>query len=40
MHLKFFSQLPDNAYASISKCPLQFANFAALMQDNVESTEV
>ena len=40
MHLKFFPQLPDNAYASHSKCPLQFRNFAALMQANVESTEV
>jgi len=40
MHLKFFSQQPDNAYVSLSKGPLQFTNFAALMQVNVESTEV
>jgi len=33
-------QLPDNAYASHSKCPLQFTNFAALMHANIESTEV
>jgi len=26
MHLKFFSQLPDNAYASHSNCPLQFTS--------------
>jgi len=38
MHLKFFLQLPDNAYAPHSKFPLQFTNFAALMQANVEST--
>jgi len=40
MYLKFFSQLTDNTYASHSKFPLQFANFAALMQANVVSTEV
>jgi len=39
MHLKLFLQLPDNAYASHSKC-LQFTNFTALMQANAESTEV
>jgi len=40
MHLKFFSLLPDNAYASHTKCPLQFTNFAALMHANVDSTDV
>jgi len=37
---EILSQLLDNAYASHSKCPLQFTNFAALMQANVETTEV
>ena len=40
MHLKFFLQLPDNAYACHSKCPLQFTNFTALMQANVALTKV
>jgi len=38
VQLKLFLQLPDNAYASNSKCLLQFADLAALMQANVEST--
>jgi len=38
--LKFFLQLPDNAYASNIKCLLQFTDSAALMQANVESTPV
>jgi len=40
MHLKFFSQQPDNAHVSHSKCPLQFTNFAALMQADVQSADV
>jgi len=39
MHLKFFLKLLDNAYASHSKCLLQFTKLAALMQAKVESTE-
>jgi len=36
---EFLLQLPDNAYASHSKCPLQFTNFAVLVQAKVDSTE-
>ena len=40
VNLKFFLQLPDNAYASNSKCLLQYTDSTALMQANVESTPV
>jgi len=40
VNLKFFLQLPDNAYASNSKCLLQYKDSTALMQANVESTPV
>jgi len=33
-----FLQLPDNVYASNSKCLLRFTNFAAPMQYDIEST--
>jgi len=40
VNLNFFLQLPDNAYASSTKCLLQLTDSAALMQANVESTPV
>ena len=36
--VQIFSQLPDNAYASNSKCLLKCIDRAALMQANVKST--
>jgi len=35
-YLKLFLQLPNDADASHSKCPLQFTNVTALMQINIE----